>query len=139
MAGWRCDRRLLGLLEECAVAEDEEKDEVTEEPDDSEEKFFQRVKAMQKDALNEWAAELSAEIDEEEEKAPAKPAEKVKVAFEARKKPPKQEEPKQDEAEEDDEPEPTAAERSREAGRRGPGRPSGYWPRVRPWIYGRNR
>ena len=109
------------------MAEDEEKNENVEEPDNSEEKFFARVKAMQKDALNEWAAELSAEIDEEEEK---KPAEKVKVAFEARKKPPKQEEPKPDEAEEDDEPEPTPAERSREAGRRGPGRPSGYWERI---------
>ncbi len=117
--------------------EDTEKDEA-EEPDDSEEKFFERIKAMQRSALDEWAAELSADIDEEEEQKP------TKVEFVAKKKAAAKAKPEETETEDATEgvqsDEPSPAERSRAAGRVGPAAPSGYWERVgHRLLYGNRR
>jgi hypothetical protein len=62
----------------------DEPEATEEQPDDSEEKFWAKFDERTEAAIDRWAAKISSEIDEEEEK---KPADKEKVSFEARKKP----------------------------------------------------
>lgn len=104
--------------------------------DDEESVFWERMDAAFERGLDRWIAKH----DVEDTPSPARTADKSDRS-EPIDKPtrttPRQEDDDRGTTAQDDEP--TEAERRRDAGRRGPNAPSGYWGRAHDILYGRNR